>query len=230
MRRTYRSSLASFARNSGGAGAVEFAALAPILLLLLLVGFDAGRFVLATQRIQEVANTAAEMLAQTGLSSTAVLSNDGTVSDADLNFYWSSAIFIFPGAVAQAQAQNVSWSSQLLVNMSSVNFVANPKGCTSGCSYTAQVVWTTQNYRPCGSTITAVPDSNSPSPSTLPTDVFGAGSIIVVDVTYTWQPTFGANYLPSIAIVRSAYMAPRNVNIVEAASGDTLASNCPGVL
>jgi Flp pilus assembly protein TadG len=222
--------LGSFARNRAGVGAVEFALILPVALLLMLMGFDTARFVLSTQRIEEIANTAAEMLAQTPVNSSAILANDGTVSDGDLHFYWDSALFLYPDAAAAAQAQGVAWSTQLVVNMTSITFVASPSGCTTGCTYKAKVVWTTNNYRPCGSTISAVPDTTAPTPSTLPTDVFGPGSIIVVDVRYTWQPTFGAAYLPSFDIARSAYMSPRNVNIVEAASGDTLASNCPGIL
>lgn len=230
MIRCIRTKLSSFAQNHVGIGSVEFALILPIALLLLLMGFDTARFALTTQRIEEIANTAAEMLAQTAVSSAATLSNDGAVSDADLQFFGDSAIFIYPDAAAVAQAQGVAWSTQLVVNMSSINFVATPTGCTSSCTYKPKVVWTTNNYRPCGSTISAASDSSPPSPSTLPTDVFGSGSIIVVDVTYTWKPTFGASYLPSFPIARSAFMAPRNVNIVEAASGDTLASNCPSVL
>ena len=225
-----RTKLGSFASDRAGAGSVEFAFILPIALLLMLVGFDTARYVLATQRIEEIANTSAEMLAQTAVNSSAVLSNDGTVSDGDLQFYWDSAMFLYPDSAAAASAQGVAWSSLLVVNMTSIDFVAQPTGCTSSCTYKAQVVWTTNNYRPCGSSISAVSDTSTPSPSTLPKDVFGAGSIIVVDVTYTWQPTFAAAYLPSFAITRSTYMAPRNVNIVEAASGDKLASNCSGVL
>lgn len=228
--RNRRTKLTSFARNDAGVGVVEFALFLPIILLLLLMGFDVYRFVVATQRIEEVANTVAEMLAQTAGSSSAILANDGTVADADLQFYWDSSIFIYPDVTAVAQAQGIPWSTLLVVNMTSINFVATPSGCTSSCSYVPKVVWTTNNYRPCASTINKVSDTTSPSPSTLPKDVFGSGSLLVVDVTYTWQPTFGANYLPSIPIVRSSYIAPRNVNIVEAASGDTLTSNCSGVL
>ena len=118
--------LCSFARDRAGVGAVEFTLILPVALLLLLMGFDTGRYVLATERVEEIANTAAEMLAQTGVSSSAVLSSDGTVSDTDLQFYWDSAIFIFPGATAAAQAQNANWRSQLFVHMSSIDFAASP--------------------------------------------------------------------------------------------------------
>lgn len=222
--------LRGLARDRAGVGAVEFTLILPVALLLLLMGFDTARYVLATERVEEIANTAAEMLAQTGGSASAILPNDGTVANADLQFYWDSSIFIFPGAAAAAQAQNVNWWSQLIVHMSSINFVASPTGCTTTCSYKPVVVWSTQNYRACGSTITSVADTSTPSPSTLPKDIFGPGSVIVVDVTYLWKPTFGAAYLPSFTITRSTYMAPRNVNIVEAAAGDTLATNCSGAL
>jgi hypothetical protein len=59
--------------------------------------------------------------------------------------------------------------------------------------------------------------------------LFGPDSEIVVDVSYTFQPTFGASFLPSIAIDRTAYLSPRNVKLVETSSS-TMAPNCPGVL
>jgi hypothetical protein len=94
-------------------------------------------------------------------------------------------------------------------------------------TYTPTVTWST-GARTCGLTMTAAPDTNTYNPATMPTDVFGPGSLIVVDVTYTFTPTFGAAFLPTIPIERSAYMAPRNVAFVESQS-TSLAPPCAGV-
>jgi hypothetical protein len=137
-------------------------------------------------------------------------------------------MFTFPDALNVANQQNVAWSSLLVVNMSSIKMVPTPTGCTTTCAYTPKVVWST-GWRTCGSTITAAADTAAPSATTLPTDIYGPNSQIVVDVSYTFYPTFGSSVLPAIPIERSTYMAPRNVPIVET-SGSTWAPNCPNVL
>jgi Flp pilus assembly protein TadG len=220
----------SFARQRQAASTVEFAFVVPIVLLLLLMGFDTGRYVLATERIQEVANSVAEMLSQTdvALSPTVpVNSADGVVQDSDLHFYYDSAMATYPDVLTVANNTGTYWWQLLTVQMTSVKFNATPTGCTSSCTYKPTVMWTT-GARRCGLTLTAVPDTSAYSSSTLPTGVFGPGSIIVVDVSYTFTPTFGAAYMPSIAIERSAFMAPRNVPYVES-QATSMAPPCPGV-
>jgi len=71
-----------------------------------------------------------------------------------------------------------------------------------------------------------VADANQASPTTLPTDIYGPSPEIVVDVTYTFKPTVGATWLPTMTMSRTTYMAPRNVAVVESSSGSTLAPNC----
>jgi hypothetical protein len=168
------------------------------------------------------------MLAETPANNSATDAGDGVVSANDVLFYYNSAMFTFPEALSAANAQGVNWWGLLSVQMSSINFVPTPSTCTSNCTYTAKVVWTS-GARACGSTITAVSDTSTYSPTTLPSDVFAAGSKIVVDVSYLWKPTIGAAYLPSIPIQRSVYLSPRYVPIVEAQALGA-ATSCPNVL
>ena len=220
--------LRKFVRSDAAVAASEFAMISPILLTLTVVAFDFGRYVLATQRVEAVANSIAEMLSQTDPGAGAVESGDGTVNDTTLHWFYDSAMFTFPDALNTANQQGVAWWNLLVVNMASVKFVATPTGCTTTCAYVPTVVWST-GWRSCGSTITSANDVANPTPTTLPADIFGPNSQIVVDVSYTFYPTFGASLLPTIPIERSAYMSPRNVPIVET-SGSSWAPNCPGVL
>jgi Flp pilus assembly protein TadG len=223
--------ICSFVRQRRAASTVEFAFLVPVVLLLLLMGFDTGRYVLATQRIQEVANSVAEMLSQTGIASTPPATTPtgaGYVQDSDLHYYYDSAMATYPDVLAVANNTGNYWWQLLTVQMTSIYFNASPANCVSpNCTYTPEVVWTT-GTRSCGLTITAASDTSGYNPATLPTDVFGPGSLIVVDVFYTFTPTFGAAYLPSIPIERSAYMAPRNVSVVESQS-TSMAPPCSGL-
>jgi hypothetical protein len=218
----------SFLSGDSGVAATEFVMLSPILLMLSVVSFDVGRYVLATQRVESVANSIAEMLAQTPANSASVEPGDGTVTDSQLSYFHDSAMFTFPDALAAANQIGMEWQNLLVINMASIKFSATPTNCVSNCTYTPQVVWST-GWRTCGAKIVVAPDASSVSPTTLPTDLFGSDSQIVVDVAYTFQPTFGASLLPSISIQRTAYLSPRNVKIVETSSSTT-APNCPGVL
>src|SRR5271155_1509107 len=222
--------LHSFARLRSGASSVEFAFIGPVLVLLLLAGLDTGTYVLATQRVQEVANSVAEMLSQTNAAVSPITtkhSGDGVVQDSDLHYYFDSAMATFPDVLAVANNTGTLWWQLLNVQMASIKFNATPAGCTSSCTYVPTVIWST-GARTCGLTITAAADTSTYNPATLPTDVFGPGSLIVVDVTYTFTPTFGSPFLPTIVIERSAYMAPRNVHFVESQSA-SMAPPCAGV-
>jgi len=222
----------SFARRREGASTVEFAFIMPALLVLLLAGLDTGRYVLATQRIQEVANSVAEMLSQTAAAVTPItpiVSGDGVVQDSDLHYYFDSAMATYPDVLAVANKAGTNWWQLLQVSMTSIRFKGTPNGCTTACTgYKPVVVWTT-GARTCGLAITAALNTSTYSASTLPTGVVGPGSIIAVDVSYTFTPTFGAAFLPAIPIERSAFMAPRNVPIVES-QATTMAPPCPNVL
>jgi hypothetical protein len=219
-----RPRLHGFARCRAGVAAVEFALIAPVMLFLLLVGFDVGRFVLATERVERVAGSVSQMLAETAPSAPG--STVGYVSANDLLFFWNSAMFTFPDVLTASNAENTNWWNLLDVEMSSIKFNVTPANCTSSCTYTPKVLWSL-GARACGSTITAASDTAGYSPTTLPADVFGPNSIIVVDVAYSWSPTVAAAYLPSIQIERSAYLTPRSVQTVLAVANNGVANPCP---
>jgi Flp pilus assembly protein TadG len=217
-----------FLADDRGVAATEFVMLSPVLLMLSVIAFDVGRYVLATQRVEAVANSIAEMLAQTPGDSASVEPGDGTVNDTLLTYYQNSAMFTFPAALQAANDLGVQWQNLLSVNMASIKFTTTPAKCVTNCTYTPQVVWST-GWRKCGVKITSVNDTTAASATTLPSDLYGTNSQIVVDISYTFHPTFGAAVLPDIAIERTAYFSPRNVKLVETSSS-TLAPNCQGVL
>ena len=218
----------AFPKQDSGVAFVEFAMIAPFLLFLMLAGFEMGRYVLATQRVAAVANSVAQMLGQTGPSAYAVNSNDGAVTDSELTYFQQSAFFTYPDVLLAANQQGVAWTSLLVVNMASVRFNPKPSACTSNCQYQPQVVWST-GWRSCTNPISQVPNDSAPSASTLPVGIYGPNSQIVVDVQYTFTPAIGAAFLPTMSIVRSVYLSPRNVTIVESYKS-ALAPTCAGSL
>jgi len=219
----------SFAHDASAVAAVEFAFISGFLMFLCLAGFDFGRYVVAAQRIEAVSYNVAQMLGQTAQSSSAIDSGDGVVTDATLQWYQNSGMIIFPEALSDSYNQGVAWNTLLVVNMTSLRFKLVVAGCTSGCVYKPYVIWTTGN-RPCNSVFTQAADTSSASAATLPVDLYGPNSQIVVDVSYSFNPSFGARWLSKMTIARTTYLSPRNVSMVESSSTSSLAPNCAGVL
>ena len=196
--------LIRFTPSDRGSSAVEFAVIFPVLMILMLMGVQVVNYVSAT----------------------------------DLHFYFDSALVIFPYLMQDAARQGILWWQDIDIDFASIQFTAIPgANCSgqpdqSGC-YTAKVVWTSSgtvgsNYRPC--IIPQVAQSNTAAPSSLrlPASIFGPGSIIAVDVVFTFTPTFGANLLPSLRIARSVFLQPRYATLITYNTpNDGIAQSCP---
>ena len=205
-------------RETYAVSAVEFAIWAPVLCIVMLVGIDITRYAIATGRISDVASTIGEMLS---------VNTSGTVNYIDLQFYHDSAMVIYPQVLVDAHQQNVSWSNDMAITMTSVAFTATPPLCTSACSYVPRVVWSSgNNPRSCIVPMTSAGDTSTPSPKTLPQDVFGATSLLVVDIVYTFKPIFAGRLLNNLTISRSFYVTPRYVSTV----GYKIVSGDPGTI
>ncbi|MFC6740312.1 hypothetical protein [Methylobacterium tardum] len=85
------------------------------------------------------------------------------------------------------------------------------------------------NYRPCTPAQLPADNTAAPSRATLPRSVFGPGSLIAVDVVFTFRPSFGARFIPAIRIARSMYVQPRYASLVDldTTGNDGIATKCP---
>ena len=199
------------ASDHRGVSAIEFAIGAPVMILLLLAGVDSARYALAVRRIEQVTTTIGQMVSVNTL---------GTVDPTDIQFYESSAFAVFPLVLSDSTTRGVLWNTDLALTVSSV------KLSTSGSTKTANVSWSTGSaLRSCTKAPTMVSDTAPPSPTTLPTDAFGTGSIIVVDASFTFRPTIASPYLPTIAIIRSFYVQPRFVTSITLSGGTNTTTN-----
>jgi Flp pilus assembly protein TadG len=202
-----------FRKDRRGIAAIEFAIGAPMMLILLLMGVDTSRYLMATKRIDSVAATIGQMIS---------VNQNGSVTDMDLQFYRDSAMVIFPQVLSDSYAQNISWTSDIGITMTGVSFTKQ------GSVYVPKVIWTGgSNPRSCTATMTAAPDTAAPSATTLPTDVFAAGMLIVVDVTFSFRPTIAPSFMKKLKIARSYYLSPRYVPTIAYSAGTTpFATNC----
>lgn len=199
----------AFRGCGSGIAAVEFALVAPFLLVLLLAGAETSRFVVVTSRLTQIASTEAGLLA-------ARTATDGPASTDDLLFVQSAATVIFPRLLSETVGRAGGWQADIGLTLSSVVFSPTAAGCTSNCTYTAKVLFSWgSRARPCLVTLSSAPDAAAPSTTTLPTDVFTSGSLVVADVVYTYVPLFGSGLVPTLTLRRSAYVQPRYVAVVE---------------
>ena len=217
--------------------AVEFALIFPTLLILMLMGIQVVTYVNAARKVELLAASISEMISQAAppSSSTTV----ATVNAADLHFSYDSGLVIFPFLMKDAARQNILWFQDIIIDYASVQFTPIPgANCTSkpdlSTCFIANVVWTSSgtngtNYRPCVIPQLAASNTSAPNNKTLPAGIFGPNSIIVVDVVFTFTPTFGSQYLPAMRISRSTYVKPRYATLISfnTANNDGIAQQCP---
>ena len=227
-------SLARFRRHADGVSTIEFAIVAPLLLILMLGGLQFIAFINAVRKVEAAAASISEMLSQTYNINTP---NAPTVyvAASDLHFAYDQAMVVFPYLMKDAARQSLSWWQDITIDFASIKFTSNGLNCAgsydqSAC-YVAAVVWTTtgtvgNNARPCG--IQLPTTSTAPNRLYLPSYVFGAGTVIAVDVVFNFTPVFGSRYFGTQRIARSVYVQPRYASLVDfnTAGNDGIATEC----
>lgn len=228
--------LRAFAASQSAMAAIEFALVVPILFTIMFGGLQVVAYINAARRVSLLTQSMSQMLSQVVPPANASIA---TVNATDLHFSYDSALVLFPYLMKDAKQQNIQWWQNIRINFSSIAFTKLLPICSDptdqSLCYLANVVWTTtglnaSNFRPC--IVPQLPADNTaaPTPATLPRSVYGPASIIVVDVVYTFRPTFGASFVPPIKIVRSAYVQPRYASLInfDTTNNDGIASKCLG--
>lgn len=213
----FRSPARLLAANAG-AVAVEFAVALPLLILMLLGFVELDRYGWAVRQIENTASSMAMMLTQS--------TND--VKPVDIKFAKDSVQVLLPRVLQDSARVGHKWSDEVEVTMSSVAF-STAKKCAGACSYTAQVQWSSgSDKRPCKTSLSPAPDDAAPTPTTLPSDAFGPGSVIVVDLAYDYKPIFMPSIFGALKIRRSSYMQPRYAASLpySEANGDANVTTC----
>ena len=215
------------ARNSRtGVAGLEFALVSPVLLIFFLGTIDLSDALLTARRMSLAAGSIAE-IATTSSAQTQALN---VLTDMQAWQATTAAFAFFPGWTAQASRQTFA------ITLSAVVFTPTPAGCTQSCAYTARVTWSVANklgvakLRACGP-LTMVPNTASTGYGTLPAGDFGATSLLVADVSYTFQPVFFGFLIGDVPMMHSAYVSPRinNATLLQNAGGAVVSVNCPPV-
>lgn len=203
-------------RSRKGLAGLEFALVAPVLVTVLLSVADLSRAILMGRRLQVAADAVATIA-----STEAVQTSSLNILSAYQAYAATTAPFaLFPTWIAS----QYSVLNSFAITLTEVNFSASPKGCTTACSYTANVAWSVANpqgqpvLRSCG-TLSSVPNGTAPSLATIPAGDFGATSVFIADVSQVFTPLFTAVFLGKITMQRTAYVSPRVNNSVTLVPG-----------
>ncbi|MCJ2123640.1 TadE/TadG family type IV pilus assembly protein [Methylobacterium sp. J-077] len=224
-----------FLGDTRAVSALEFALILPVLLILMLGGIQLTTYVNASRKVELIAQSISQMVSQ---AMPPAGSNVATVNATDLHFSYDSTLVLFPYLMKDAPRQGLQWWQDIAITYAAIAFTQTASNCTgtdlSAC-YTAAVAWTSSgttggNYRPCVVPQLPAADTAPPNRTTLPRSVFGPGSIVAVDVVFTFRPSFGARFIPAVRIARSMYVQPRYAALVnfDPTGNDGIAVKCPG--
>ncbi|WP_018263438.1 TadE/TadG family type IV pilus assembly protein [Methylobacterium sp. WSM2598] len=212
--RSPASRLQGFRRDGRAIAAVEFALLLPLLLLIILGGFQIAAYADSLKRIERIPAAVGQMLTQAPPPE-----RSGSIAQlgaGEIDIVISAASVLFPYALQQAARRGVLWSDVISINAASVVFTPTGAICSDPADltrcFTASLAWTTGRrgpHRACGAPLQPVDNDAPPAPGRLPRSLFGPGSVIVVDVVFTYVPVFGSSFVPPVRIARSAYLQPR---------------------
>lgn len=204
--------------------ALEFALLAPVLIVVGLSLLDVTNAVTTWWRLA----AAADAIGRIATTYAATDNNSNSLSTSQAATA-STAVFAVIPSLATAPL------SRFGVTLSSIVMTPTSKSCSGNCTYVANTAWSlvlqgTGAARPCG-TLAAVPDTQPPSPGTLPVDSFTAAPMLVVDVVYTFTPLFSTLFGAGPRFVEAAYLPARtggNANWVRLTGANAASAQCPG--
>lgn len=212
----------AFAKAQQGLAAIEFGLALPLLLLILFGFYELDRYVETTRQLERAAASVSQMLTQTA----------SNVKRQDLDVAYESIKVLVPRVLQDSARKGHNWRDDIAVSMSSVSFAPTAPGCTSACTYTAKIAWSGGgSKRPCNVALSPVADSSRPTPTTLPTDVFGPNGVVAVDLTYNYAPLFAPKLFTGFTIKRSSFLQPRYLPPATylkyaVAGGDDLVTTC----
>ena len=185
-------------RDTGGVAALEFALLLPVMLLMYFASAEVTKGVLASRKVTAAARALSDLLAQ----------QTGSVNDTTLANIFASATPVMSPFPTTATV--------LQTTLSSIKFVVQNGNPSAYDAYTAWSSTTTANARrPCTTKLSPVSNSADPTTTGVPMGLYGAGTIVVADVTYTYPSPFNIDIgiwksPATIVFKRAIFNAPRN--------------------
>jgi Flp pilus assembly protein TadG len=220
-------------KDRSGSPALEFALIAPVMLMLLAGAYDVTRLLLVMRQLSSASLQIVQIATEQSMQP------DQTISLTVQQVYQAqTAIYaVFP------RMQSGNDTSAFSVTLSAAVYTASPANCVPGvtCTYTAKVAWSkalalgTQVIRPCG-TISQVTSATRATIGTIPTaGMISVTSMLIADVTYQYMPMFTGTFTGPVSLRHTAFLMPRTGTSTQyvqydIANGAANTSVCPGYL
>jgi len=256
----------TFFKERDGVALVEFAWIFPVMMAILYGSYNLSLAANASRQLSRLSDDIAQMLVELPQSTggpgagpappywctTTAPVTCAALEDYNLAYAHDSAMLEFPQALVDA---GISWASDVSISMAGVAFAPQNAGCLGSSlptCYSAFVVWYSTGAagaaaRTCSTPLASTLDATSPSPTTLPDDLYTPTSVppaqlpaastwgsplfqVVVDVSYNvhltnWKP-FGFALNP-ITLAKSSYLSPRYVTQIVYKGTGGLGIACP---
>lgn len=192
--------------------ATEFALLLPIVVLLYAGAGELSQAAMTSRKVELLSRTIADLASQqpTFAQASSTPAPPNAISQGTLQSMLSASLAVMaPGPLAT-----------LAMTVSAVDVGNNP----SGVCCKATVRWTyTQSgaLRPCSVPLQPADPAQAPSPATISSAVLPQGtnlsspvSILIADVSYTYQGPFSSQWISIPGFTRTSYMLPRSTGQV----------------
>ena len=194
--------------------AVEFAIVLPVALGLYIGAAEVTQGVMTSRKVNQLTRTLVDLLSQQGTTPVAAWPQNTSSSPPPGNAVTAAQLSTLMNAAQTLLSPQPT--TTLKMTLTAVDVAANQQ---SGVCCVATVRWSyTQGgtLRPCG-TLSAGPDGQTNSPTTMSTSLLPSGSVLVApmailiaDVNYTYQPVVQTSLVPfAPSFSRIEYMYPR---------------------
>jgi hypothetical protein len=192
--------------SQGGIAATEFALILPFILVGALGMLEAVNRLEHDRKLKTMASTMAQLISRQTTPFTA----------GDAHFVWDSAMMIFPKVLTEERRRGMAWWDVISPTYTSIEFKLKDPNCKKSCAYDAYVMWSAGRYlRKCGKQ-NGIDPKSSPNRQGIPSNLFGPGTIIVVDVEMDYNPLVPVNYAGRSKFHKVSYISPRYKPRVEA--------------
>lgn len=199
-----------FGQSTDGVAGLEFAVVFPVMLIMLVGGFELSRAIAASTRATYLANSLAELASQA----------TGKLTTNEINRIIETAPLQDPDLVLYAQSRNrEDFWNVADITVSSVLFAKTNPSCEHHCSYEGDIVF---SYDPRGHGRSCGKVSFGPGANELPASVEGQGSLVVVDIAVPYDTVFREILPVPVKFKRTVYLRPRYIDVV------TSTNDCPG--
>ena len=221
--------LGLFLRSVNGIAAVEFAFLAPVIILLYVGAGELSEAVMTSRKVENLSRTLVDVTSQqptSGQTSSTPAPSNATTQTMMSTILTASTAVLAPASL-----------SPLKMTISAVDTVNNSAGLC--CVFKVRWSYTQSGtLRPCNVNLTPVPPTQLPSPTTISSAMIppvpflpNPVPLLIADVSYVYQAPFLAQWISFAGgMTRTSYMLPRTTGQVILAAPISATANQSGVI